>query len=59
MLLYVKCGPSTISAIATGRIVVVTIACWIVGSIVVVSTASINSVVGVVGFHCPVPHVSC
>ena len=39
----------TIVAITINRIVVVTIACWIVGTIVVVVTASINSVVGVVG----------
>ena len=45
--MILECGPSTI--IAIGRIVVVTIACWIVGTIVVVVTASINSVVGVVG----------
>ena len=47
--MILECGPSTIVAITIGRIVVVTIACWIVGTIVVVVTASINSVVGVVG----------
>ena len=47
--MILECGPSTIIAIAIRRIVVVTIACWIVGTIVVVVTASINSVVGVVG----------
>ena len=46
--MILECGSAPIVAIAIGRIVVVTIACWIVGSIVVV-TASINSVVGVVG----------
>ena len=45
--MILECGPSTI--IAIGRIVVVTIACWIVGTIVVVVTASQNSIVGVVG----------
>ena len=59
VLLYVKCGPSTIVAITTGRIVDVTIACWKVGTIAEVVTASKNSVAGVVGFHCPVTHVSC
>ena len=47
--MILECGPSTIVAITIGRIVVVTITCWIVGTIVVVVTASTNSVVGVVG----------
>ena len=47
--MILECGPSTIVAITIGRIVVVTISCWIVGTIVVVVTASINSVVDVVG----------
>ena len=59
-LLYVKCGPSTITAITIGRIVAAgTIACWKEGTIVAVVTASRNSVVGVVGFHCPVHYVTC
>ena len=59
VLLYVKCGPSTIVATTTGRIVDATIACWNVGTSVVVATASINSVEGAVGFHCPVPNITC
>ena len=59
VLLYVKCGPSTIAAITKGRIAVVTIACWIVGTNEVAVTASINSLAGVVGFHCPVQYVTC
>ena len=48
--MILECGPSTIVAITIGRIVVgITIACWIVGTIIVVVTASRNSVVGVVG----------
>ena len=46
--MILECDPSTIVAI--GRIVVgITVSCWIVGTIVVVVTASINSVVDVVG----------
>ena len=59
VLLYVKCGPSTIVAITTGRIVAATIARWRGGTIVVVETASRNSVAGAVGFHCPVPNITC
>ena len=58
VLLYVKCGPSTIIAIAIGRNEVGTIARWKAGTIAVVATASTNSVAGAVSFHCPVPHVS-
>lgn len=48
--MILECGPSTIVAIAIGRIVVgITVSRWIVGTIVVVVTTSINSVVGVVG----------
>ena len=59
VLLYVKCGPSTIVAKTIGRIAAETIARWIVGMIVVVVTASKNSAVGVAGFHCPVQYVTC
>ena len=59
VLLYVKCGPSTIDAITIGRTAVATIACWNVGTIAAVVTASINSDVGVAGFHCPVPNITC
>ena len=59
VLLYVKCGPSTIDAIINGRIADVTNACWNAGTIAAVATASINSVAGVVGFHCPVQYVTC
>ena len=47
--MILECGPSTIVAIAIGRIVVgITVSCWIVSTIIVVVTASRNSVVGVV-----------
>ena len=59
VLLYVKCGPSTIAANTTGRTVVVTNARWNVGTIVAAVTASKNSAAGVVGFHCPVHYVTC
>ena len=59
VLLYVKCGPSTIVAITKGRIAAVTNACWIVGTNAAAATASINSVAGVAGFHCPVHYVTC
>ena len=59
VLLYVKCGPSTIVAITIGRIFVDTIACWKVGSNVEAATASMNSAGGVEGFHCPVPNITC
>ena len=43
-------GSTAIVTIAIGRIVVgITVSRWIVGTIVVVVTTSINSVVGVVG----------
>ena len=45
--MILECGPSTIIAIAIGRIVVVTIACWIVGTIVVVVTANIREIRGI------------
>ena len=48
--MILECGSAPIVAIAVGRIVVgITVSCWIVGTIVVVVTTSINSVVGVVG----------
>ena len=48
--MILKYGSTTIVAIVIGRIVVgITVSCWIVGTIVVVVTTSINSVVGVVG----------
>ena len=47
--MILECGSGSIVAIAIGRIVVVTIACWIVGTIVVIVTATQNSIVGVVG----------
>ena len=58
VLLYVKCGPSTIAAITNGRFAVVMNASWIAGTTDAADTASNNSVDGAVGFHCPVPHVS-
>ena len=45
--MILECGSGSIVAI--GRIVVVTIACWIVGTIVAIVTATQNSIVGVVG----------
>ena len=62
VLLYVKCGPSTIAATTIGRIVAATNTRWKAGTNAAVVTASINSVAGAVGgagFHCPVVHVTC
>ena len=59
VLLYVKCGPSTIAATTRGLTADATRACWNDGTTAVVETASKNSVAGVVGFHCPVQYVTC
>ena len=43
-------GSTAIVTIAIGRIVVgITVSCWIVGTCIVIVTASQNSIVGVVG----------
>jgi len=49
VLLYVKCGTTTIIVVTISRIVVVTIVCWIVVAIVVVIATPIHPVVGTVG----------